>query len=558
MTTGLGSATTHAYTVANRYNDSLIVVTNNGCRDTLAESVDVWPKPAIDSVTAPDICWPQAVQYEGFHQIPDNWNSTTVTTHNWAFGDGNSSSAHPTSHAFAVANAYTYVYNVTTGDGCRDTASAIISVWPKPDITALMETDTCWPDTVLFSNTTTLPANWNNAMINAWDWRFGDGNTDSDSATQHYFSVPNQYIDTLFVTSTDGCMDTLDGSVDVWPKPVIDSIVTADVCEPNAVNFMAASIIPNNWNSATFTAYDWDFGDGMSGTGLNTTHLYATWGQYTVTLIVTTSDNCTDTLSTTVNVFPKPVANYQVMDICLGDSLQITDSSTVADNDTLLYFWSFGDGNTSTTQHPVHNYAFDGTYAVTLVVTSGNGCADTLITTIEVFPQPNASFSYPQTCEPNPVAFLDASTVSSGVIADFAWNFGDGNNSTLQNPMHAYATADTFLVELRVITDNSCRDSITHPVVWNPKPAANYQFQNVCWPDSVQFLDASTLAFGSITDWMWDLGDGNSATTPNITHAYDSADTYNVSLIVVTDSSCRDTVLFPVTANEKPVAAFTP
>ncbi|MEM0998633.1 MAG: PKD domain-containing protein [Bacteroidota bacterium] len=557
-TSGMGSSTTHAYAVANRYDDSLIVVTNNGCRDTLAETVDVWPKPVIDSVTAPDICWPQAVQYEGFHQIPDNWNSASVTNHDWNFGDANTATSNPASHVFATANQYTYTYVVTTGDGCRDTTSAPVDVWPKPDITALFETDTCWPDTVLFWNSTDIPSNWNTASVAAWDWRFGDGATGGDSATQHYFAVPDQYIDTLFVTTTDACMDTLSGSVDVWPKPVIDSIVTADVCEPNAVDFMAASVIPNNWNGATFANYAWDFGDGNSGSGLNVTHLYATWGQYTVTLIVTTSDNCRDTLSTTVNVFPKPVADYGLMDICFGDSLYITDSSTVAGSDTLLYFWSFGDGTISTVKDPVHAYAFDGTYSVTLVVTSGAGCSDTLITTVEVFPKPNASFSFPRTCEPDPVAFLDASTVSSGVITTYTWSFGDGNTSSLQNPMHAYFAADTFDVGLIVTTDNACTDSLTRELVWNPKPGADFSFQNVCWPDPMQLMDASSLAWGAITDWAWDLGDGTTATTPNVTHFYTNAGAYTVNLIVVTDSSCRDTVSYQATANEKPIAAISP
>lgn len=560
-TTGLGIATTHYYAIPALYADSLILTTTDQCRDTVAENLAVFPKPFIDSVWAEDICWPQPVQYQGFLSIPHNWTSTSIIAQDWAFGDAQTATGNPVSHAFAVANNYTYTFEVETGDACRDTFSDPVNVWPKPQINTLTETDNCWPNEVLFWNNTTIPANWNNASIQVWDWRKGDGTTSPDSAFGHFYAIPGHYFDTLYTTTTDQCRDTLTGDVEVWPKPSIDSVNVADVCEPEVVQFTSFVTIPHNWNTAAIARYNWQFGDGNQSSQANPNHQYAVAGAYNVTLEVITTDSCRDTLVLTVNVFPKPVADYTAPDICFGDSLRITNNSTVSGTlgATLQnYFWSFGDGNTSTAFEPAHAYNFDGVYALTLVTTTNHGCRDTLIQSLNVYPKPRASFEFGTTCQPDSVRFIDASTVSTGIIAQYDWNFGDGGMDSVQNPVYAYAIADTYAVTLEVTTLFGCRDTLVLPITYNPKPQAAFAARNICYPDSARFTDQTLIDFGNVAQWTWDFGDGNTSNTPNPAHAYAVADTYAVTLTVVSDSGCADTIVQNLISHEKPQAGFSP
>ncbi len=560
-TTGSGSVTTHAYAVPNFYRDSLYVVSSDGCRDTMAQSISIWPKPEIDSVTVLDQCWPNGTNFTGFHHIANNWNSAAVTIHDWRFGDAGTGNTNPVFHTYALPNVYTHTLFVQTGNACRDTLVDQVNIWPKPSINSITEGDICWPNLVSFTNNTTIPNNWDATTIAQWDWRFGDGQTGIVPTLNHYFAVPNRYFDTLFVRTGDNCRDTLTGSVDVWPKPQIDSIIAADVCEPQTVNFTQATVIPNNWDNATIPTYQWDFGDGNTGTGASTTHNYAIPGAYNVRLIVITSDACRDTLFKNVNVYPKPNAVFSIADICYGDSLFLVSGSSVSNvlgSVITGYLWTFGDGNSSQAMDPSHFYSFDGLYTVTLVTTTNHGCMDTLVQPVNVFPKPNASFSFPRTCQPDAVNFIDASTVSSGTIAGYDWDFGDGGSSAAQNPVYTYATADSYMVELIVTTDNGCLDTLVRTLVWNPKPLANFNFSNVCFPDSIHFMDQSSLAFGNMLRWEWDFGDGGTAMTTNPTHLYATAGTYNVQLIVTSDSLCMDTLVLTATSNEKPTASYSP
>jgi gliding motility-associated-like protein len=560
-TTGLGSVTTHPYTIPGFYNDSLVVVTSDACRDTFAETISIWPKPEIDSVTVLDQCWPNGTNFTGFHHIANNWNSAAVTIHDWRFGDANTGNTNPVFHTYVLPNIYTHTLFVETGNACRDTLVDQVNIWPKPSINSITEIDICWPNDVAFSNNTTIPNNWDAATIAQWDWRFGDGQTGNVPTLMHNYAVPDRYFDTLYVRTSDNCRDTLTGSVDVWPKPQIDSIITADVCDPETVFFTQSTQIPDNWNSATIPSYLWDFGDGNTGNGASTSHQYAIPGAYNVRLIVVTSDACRDTLFKVVNVYPKPTADFAIGDICYGDSLLLMSGSTVSNVlGTFIadHQWMFGDGDSSHLINPSHFYNFDGTYTVTLVTTTNHGCKDTLVQPLDVFPKPNASFSFPRTCQPDAVNFVDASTVSTGTIAVYDWDFGDGSTSALQNPSYAYAAADTYLVNLIVTTDNGCLDTMARELVWNPKPSAIFDFQNVCFPDSIIFSDLSTLQFGNFLRWEWAFGDGNTSLVQNPTHQYAAAGTYNVQLIVTSDSLCMDTLVLAATSNEKPSANYAP
>ncbi|MCB9235633.1 MAG: PKD domain-containing protein [Bacteroidia bacterium] len=209
----------------------------------------------------------------------------------------------------------------------------------------------------------------------------------------------------------------------------------------------------NDQTSGTPLTWHWDFGDGNTSTQQNPSHTYAVNGVYTVCLI--TSNGCgadTSCSNITTNCTPATAAwSFSVN----GLSATFTDQTV---GSPVSWVWNFGDGNFSTNQNPTHNYASNGTYNVCLITTDACG-NDTLCQMVTICPDPVASFSV--TTAQDMATFTDQST---GNTLGWAWDFGDGNTSTQQNPTHQYTTSGSFTVCLTV-TDTCGNDSSCQTVV---------------------------------------------------------------------------------------------
>jgi len=197
--------------------------------------------------------------------------------------------------------------------------------------------------------------------------------------------------------------------------------------------------------------------------------------------------------------------------------------------------WTFGDGGSSSTQNPSHNYASAGTYTVSLTVTGPGGTDNNTKTNYITVTDPTVSADFSGTPlsgdSPLNVAFTDA---SSGNVTGWSWNFGDGGSSTTQNPSHTYNTAGTYTVTLTA--SNACANDVAtktgYITVTDPPcnlPVADFSGTPLSGdaPLNVSFTDNTT---NTPTSWSWDFGDGGSSTTQNPSHTYNTAGTYTVAL----------------------------
>jgi PKD repeat protein len=160
-----------------------------------------------------------------------------------------------------------------------------------------------------------------------------------------------------------------------------------------------------------------------------------------------------------------PVASFTSS--CTDLTCGFTDTSTDNDGTVTAWSWDFGDGNTSTAQNPTHTYAAGGTYTVALTVTDDGGATDTATDTVTVT-DPNVNnppvASFASSCTDLTCDFTDTSTDSDGTVNAWAWDFGDGNTSTAQNPTHTYAAAGTYGVSLTVTDDDGATDTANDSV----------------------------------------------------------------------------------------------
>lgn len=227
----------------------------------------------------------------------------------------------------------------------------------------------------------------------------------------------------------------------------------ASIC-PNAIlYFMDQSITAPGTD---LSGWHWIFGDADSSASEFPTHSYTTSGIYTVTLIVTNSVGCSDTISKTVAVTSTPVADFNFpTSSCFGIPVSFADQSEAGAGALMIHWqWEFGDGNTSSLQNSSNIYTATGTYTVTLTVTNSNQCTDQIQSTIEIVNPPVCAYSF--TVINQQATFTNASVINGP--ASYLWNFGDGSTSTMPDPIHDFASAGIYHVCLTVY-DSMCLNS---------------------------------------------------------------------------------------------------
>jgi len=350
--------------------------------------------------------------------------------------------------------------------------------------------------------------------------------------------------------------------INIYDSPVAD-FSASNVCQGININFNNLTTAPQHGTIGNFW---WDFGDNspLNTTNWNPNYLYNASGIFQVSLIVQNSQwACYDTITKPVRVYANPSAGFSYAEVCFGNTMNFTDSSSVATTDTITsYLWTFGDGSpTNNTQNPSHLYNNPGAYTATLIVTSTGGCSDVQTHTVNVYDAPQANFTTSNVCL-NTVATFNNTTQNPqhGSLGNFSWNFGDGSplDTTHWNSSHQYNSHGTYQVTL--ITQNAnlgCADTITIPIVIHPMPVPDFTFVNQCQADAYTFNNSSSVVQGSIVSYNWNFGDNNTSISSSPSHLYNAPGNYNVTLTATTDSGCVLSITKQVTVYPMPDANFT-
>ncbi len=285
------------------------------------------------------------------------------------------------------------------------------------------------------------------------------------------------------------------------------------------------------------TSWQWNFGDGATSTVKNPSHAYGRSGSYTVSLVARNSSGSRQgsraLTVATVAVLAASFTHTPSLPM-INQSVQFTDTST---GSPTSWLWNFGDGGTSSAQHPLHTYTAAGSKNVTLTVTNSNGSNSTT-QAISIGTPLAASFSYSPT-SPTVDRSMQFTDTSAGSPTSWLWNFGDGGTTSLQNPLHTYTTAGPKTVTLTV-TNSAGSNTTTRTVTVGAALAAsfNYSPASPTAGQSVQFTDTSA---GSPTSWLWNFGDGATSTAQNPNHAYATAGSKTVTLTATGASGSNST-----------------
>jgi PKD repeat protein len=293
--------------------------------------------------------------------------------------------------------------------------------------------------------------------------------------------------------------------------------------------------------------YRWDFGDGGTGSGNRTSHVFWDNGTYDVILNVSDPWGAWDIVTVQVTIGDlAPEANFSYSGILVeGSPLQFTDLSTSPADDIVSWIWNFGDGQWSnqTSNAPVQQtYGWNDTFTVTLTIMDEDGSTDFASYDIAVMDSsPDADFSASSysPIEGQPVIFTDQSAFTADAIVSWSWDMGDGtweNRTTGDSFTHIYLYNGTYQVTLVVRDKDGSEDNVSLMItVQDSTPVAGFTI-SIISPfegESITFTDTSTYPVNAIVSWAWDFGDGASFSEEGpVTHHYADNGSFYVTLTV--------------------------
>ncbi|OQX98497.1 MAG: hypothetical protein B6I24_05255 [Bacteroidetes bacterium 4572_128] len=497
---------THTYEVEGNYNVSLTISNGDDCEDIYSIEIEVETYQYPDECTAEFDYWAnENMEVSFYNYMSWGWNSDVNTTEfTWNFGDGETSNEANPVHVYMEEGEYEVTLTVSNGDDCQETSTQTFYIesfnWECDadfyfenigglDIqfyvlqyTILEENNYVYSwnfgdGNIYYSQNYDLSIDFLHYSGNWWDdndtidttdltyfWNFGDGENSNEENPSHTYPEEGFYEVSLTITNGTDCEDTYTVTIEVidyeYPPIECNAEFYFWVEESMNVYFSSNYVSPFGYSPGEFT---WDFGDGNVVTQENilmTNHIYEEEGTYEVTLTIVAED-CETSFTQTVEVenfdwsCQAGFYFYQNSDLSVQfyyAAGNVFDEDSIINNDVNLA-WDFGDGETSNELDPVHIYAENGNYQVTLT---------------------DATFDYQQI--EDIVYFYPMIGMIDWFVdpnLTFTWNFGDGNTSNEMAPSHIYEENGYYEVTFTIEGEN-CNDTKTVTVYvdenGNPNP----------------------------------------------------------------------------------------
>ena len=541
----------------NGFNKDTVYIINlvafNEC-DTMSYSRNIKVRSRAKSIFTP-------AKTFGCSPLTDTFVNTSrgdSTTYVWQFGDGYSLSSKdtlPVTHTYHTGAQDTFRVKLLAENYCgndtsyRDIVVAAGTIKLRITVNG-DELTLCNHSSVHFINTTT--------GASSFIWDFGDGNQAVTRQSPYRLdTIIHQYdsvgVYNVSINASNNCTDTIGAvTIKVLSTPVASFVLSPDtVCIGHPINM-------TNTSDAT-TGLVWNFGDGNTSLRTNPTHAYKMSGNFDVQLIAErqhpSANVCRDTAIRQVTIIPSLPGFIKATDsVSTCVPFTVTFSNTFAAS-TKLCTWNFGDGSDSTnlvTGNTVtHTFTKVGVYNVSMSAADTGGCNYVATKQITVN-GPAGTFVYDHgiICGKKVADLFEATVTGTDSLK---WNFGDGEFITSHPNVpvyYQYPQSGKFLPQVTLMSGigGSCKvilngiDTVINDYV---NAAFSLMELKVCDSTTVSFVDNSQSYLGLKT-WLWNFGDskGSPIETPP-PHLYLKTNTWDLQLIVQSNSGCSDTANIP-------------
>jgi serine protease len=403
-----------------------------------------------------------------------------------------------------------------------------------------------------------------NALMN-WTWDFGDGNRSYIQDPIHDFASDGVYTVSLNVSDNLGLSNRTSVMLSVANTiPYVNFSFTPQA--PFASDII--SFVDSSFDvDGCIVNWSWSFGDGSYCFTRNTTHQYTENGLYFVNLSVQDDHGASNWCEKEVSILNcPPVALFEVNPLSgdTSDTFLFTDQSFDLDGVVVNWTWDLGDGIIGFGKNFSHQYDDNGTYYISLTVRDDDGEVNRtglFVSAANVKPTVSFTFDPDDPFTNEPIAFIDHSFDTDGIIVNWTWSFGDGSKSYIRNPTHTFSDDGSCSVSLTVMDDDGASSSNHNSVfVLNQGPVADFDIfnQTMLTYEPVSFVDSSVDSDGEIVNWTWSFGDGTSRYGREVEQVYIDDGVYLVCLTVTDDDGYENTTGTMVTIlNRQPTASFS-
>ena len=524
----------HNYLNAKNHVVSLIASQDNKCFDTLKRNITVYPL-ASGKIFYKDACLGDATTVYNTY----NLGIGTITDFDWKINGSSESTDSSFVKNFTNSGKYNLELEYTTNFGCISSVTDSVIINPPPvaviwtngidelcfgeDLRLVDSSKTS--DSIAISEFTYLA---NNSTKKEYNYT-----TDSTGIRTFYLKVTSKY----------GCKDSTTKDIVVNPGPVNDFLFNESCVNVNQTisNFTTLE-------SGTIVKWEWSENGNVLSTSRDPILKFATSGTKTLKLNAESNNGCKDSIEYDLTIWDNPAASFEFDTVCVGSASNFNSTSVANSGVINNYNWDYGDANSGTGANTANIYATPGTYTVELITVTDKNCTDTVENNILVGSIPVADFSADNLigCIPQDVNFTDLSSVTSGSIAEWEWDFGNALTSAIQNPSTGYLNPGIYTISLKVTSDLGCADDEiknSYLEIFN-LPTADFSMN----PDTPTFLNPDVqftdLSVGNgISAWDWEFGNGDVSTDQNPFYAFGDTGLYNIVLKVTDINGCTDTAV---------------
>jgi len=465
----------------------------------------------------------------------------------WSFGDGQSKEGRAVEHAFDRPGTYTVTLAVRDDAGVANSVarSSLRAVVNDPPVAqAGPDRRVAVGERIPFDASASVDRD---GSLTAYAWDFGDGAQGAGQRVTYAFRTPGTYRVTLAVTDDSG---TSTATTDDEAIVVVNAPPVADAGPDRIVT--ASSVTFDGGGSrdpdGRIARYDWDFGDGTSGTGRAPTHVYQKIGEYRVRLTVTDDsgterNSASDTMRVRINAAPIADAGPDRI-AAPGQTVAFSGQGSLdPDGDIVSYLWEFTDNTSTSGKQISHRFAEPGTYRVRLTIRDDTGQPDAVDydeALVFVNAPPVAKAGPDRRAPPGETVRLNGcnSFDPDGALSRFRWTFSDTDSvADTCETTRTFARPGTYTARLTVTDGSGALNGTAEGTVAiriNERPVASAGPDIVSGTTTVDFdASRSADADGDPLTFAWNFGDGSpTAGGMRVTHTYAQGGVYPVTLTV--------------------------
>jgi len=440
----------HSYLASRSYTVKEVVTSPGGCKDSLIKIgfIEILNSPITD-FTSSKGCVNSVISFSNISTILTN----TINSWEWSFGDNITSNLQHPTHVYPTSGSYLVTLKCTSNLGCSSTITKTVIINAKPFVQfTTTNLSGCTPLNSTFTDLSST------AIGSSYKWSFGDATSSSLQNPFHSYVSNGVFTVKEVVIAPGGCSDSLIKTDYISVLSAISSNFNfVNPCAKSSTEFTDVSTI----SSGTITSWNWNFGNGNSSTTQNPSFVYSIPGKYTVTITAISNLGCSNSFSKEVSIDARPKVNFSadLLSGCAPATIEFKNLSVAPDSS--IYKWNFGDDSFLLGQDISHVYSGVNSFTVKYLVTSPQGCSDSLIKSdyITLKTPPTSSFVISTTTPFIPSASISFANMSNGAV-DYYWDFGDDNYTSQFSPDHIYADSGDYEICLTASSSKFCSNKI--------------------------------------------------------------------------------------------------